>query len=69
MKPFFFREILRAFVFSAFFVLFTTLGALGVASAASPDGGLIGQALNAILASGDWSQPGDGTVKNASKLG
>ena len=32
-------------------------------------GGKFGDILNMILASGNWGSPGDGTVKNADKLG
>ena len=36
-----------------------------IAFALTPTGGKFGEALNAILASGDWMNPNDGTVKNA----
>jgi hypothetical protein len=62
------HDIARAFTFSLFAVLFTTLGIMGVAYA-STNGGLFGEVLNNILASGNWESPGDGTVKNADKLG
>lgn len=39
----------------------------GVAFAAN-SGGIFGNILNKILASGDYVNPGDGTVKNAEKL-
>lgn len=39
-----------------------------IAFASTPTGGKFGTALNAILASGDWLNPQDGTVKNALTL-
>lgn len=60
------EEILRALIFGiAFFIILTT-GLVGVANAAN--GGLFGDVLNKILASWDWMNPGDGTVKNANQL-
>jgi hypothetical protein len=61
------EEVIRAFVFSVSFILITSVGFVWVAHAAS--GGKFGDILNAILASGNWESPGDGTVKNAEKLG
>lgn len=39
-----------------------------IAFAAGPTGGKFGEALSAILASGNWEQPNDGTVNNALTL-
>lgn len=50
MKSFILRELTRAFLFSFFAVLFTSLGIMSVAYAAS-NGGTFGNLLNAILAS------------------
>lgn len=44
-----------------------SLGFVWVAHAAN--GGIFGDILNRILASGSWEAPGDGTVKNSQKLG
>lgn len=60
------EEILRALVFGVSFFIILTMGLVGVANAAN--GGIFGDVLNKILASGDWSNPGDGTVKNADQL-
>lgn len=56
MKQFILRELTRALLFSTFAVIFTSLGIMSVAYAAS-NGGTFGTLLNAILASGDWSNP------------
>lgn len=61
------EELLRASVFFVgFFILFTL--SFATISYASTSGGLFGDILNRILASGDFANPGDGTVKNADKL-
>jgi hypothetical protein len=62
------EEVLRAFVFSLAFFILMISGFIGVTYAAA-DGWIFGNILNSILASGDWSAPGDGTVENANKLG
>lgn len=60
------EELLRAVIFGVSFFAFLTFGLIGVANAAN--GWLFGDVLNKILASGDWTNPGDGTVKNADQL-
>lgn len=61
------EEMLRAMVFATtlFVIFFAGFGSLAYAA----DGGLFGEILNKILASGNWQSPGDGTVKNSEKLG
>lgn len=61
------EEALRALVFGLSFFVILTSGFVGVAYAAN--GGIFGDILNKILASGNWEAPGDGTVKNSQKLG
>jgi hypothetical protein len=61
------EELIRALVFGVGFVLVVSTGFVSVAYAAN--GGLFGDILNKILASGNWEAPGDGTVANAEKLG
>lgn len=61
------EELIRAIVFFSGFAILTVASIGGVAHAAN--GGLFGDILNRILASGDWQNPGDGTVKNSQKLG
>jgi hypothetical protein len=62
------EEFLRATLFFvSFFILF--LATFATITSASTTGGLFGDILNRILASSDFANPGDGTVKNAEKLG
>ena len=61
------EEFIRAFVFGCIFVVTVSVGFTGIAYAAN--GGVFGNLLNQILASGNWESPGDGTVKNTTKLG
>lgn len=61
------EEVLRALVFGLSFFIILTSGFVGIAYAAN--GGIFGDILNKILASGNWEAPGDGTVNNSTKLG
>ncbi len=61
------EELIRAIVFFSGFAILTVASIGGVAYAAN--GGLFGDILNKILASNDWQNPGDGTVKNSQRLG
>lgn len=60
-------SFLRGVSFALWFLLTLSVATLGVAYAAN--GGRFGDLLNKILVSGNWESPGDGTVKNAEKLG
>lgn len=60
------EELLRALVFGVGFFTIIGIGFVSVAHAAN--GGRFGEILNMILVSGNWENPGDGTVKNAEKL-
>lgn len=42
---------------------------VGVGALSAANGGQFGAVLNAILQTGNWENPGDGTVKNSEKLG
>jgi hypothetical protein len=61
------EELTRALVFGVGFLTILSVGFVSVAHAAN--GWIFWDILNKILASGDWQSPGDGTVKNADKLG
>ena len=61
------QELTRALVFGVGFFAILSLGFVSVAYAAN--WGIFGDVLNKILKSGNWEAPGDGTVKNAEKLG
>ena len=62
------EELIRASIFFFGFMILTVASIGGVAYAAT-SGGLFGDILSKILASNDWQNPGDGTVKNSQKLG
>lgn len=62
------REFVRALIFTSIFLILQLIIG-GIARAATPDGGYFGNLLSLILASNDWKNPGDGTVKNTQKLG
>lgn len=61
------EELIRALVFGVGFLTILSFGFVGIASAAS--GGIFGDVLNAILASGNWQTDTTGKVKNTEKLG
>lgn len=58
------RDALRGMIFGIGFAL----AFMGSVIYAANTGGEFGVALNKILASGNWQNPGDGTVKNAKTL-
>lgn len=58
------RDALRGMIFGIGFAL----AFMGSVIYAANTGGEFGAALNKILASGNWQDPGDGTVKNAKTL-
>lgn len=63
------HDFTRGIIFGA--GLSVGIGAIvlsSIAFAAGPTGGKFGEALNKILASGDWMNPNDGTVNNALTL-
>lgn len=61
------EELIRATIFGIGFFTILSLGFVSVAYAAN--GGIFWEVLNKILASGNWEIPGDGSVKNALKIG
>lgn len=63
LKKYFFQWV----AFALGFLITLSITVTGVAFAAN-SGGIFGNILNKILASGDYANPGDGTVKNAEKL-
>ena len=62
------RDFTRGIIFGA--GLSVGIGAIVLSSIAfaSSTGGKFGEALNKILATSDWTDPQDGTVKNALKI-
>lgn len=62
------REALKGIVFGIAFFCTCLVSVVAIAAAATP-GGALGAALNSMLVSNNWQAPGDGTVKNAQKLG
>ena len=62
------RDFTRGIIFGA--GLSVGIGAIVLSSIAfaSSTGGKFGEALNKILATNDWTNPQDGTVKNALKI-
>ena len=60
------EELTRALVFGVGFFAILSLGFVWVASAAS--GGIFGDILNKILASGNWQTDTTGKVANSEKL-
>jgi hypothetical protein len=61
------EEIIRGIVFATTLMILFTAFFWSIAYTANP-GGLFGEILNRILASGNWQTDTTGTVKNAEKL-
>jgi hypothetical protein len=62
------EELTRALVFGVGFFTILSIGFVWVASAAT-SGGIFGDILNRILASGNWQTDTTGKVANSEKLG
>jgi hypothetical protein len=63
------EEVLRAVIFFTTIFVLAVVSFGGIAYAVNTDGGLFGEILDKILASWDWKNAWDGTVRNANNLG